>query len=184
MRELGIISVASMLDDRGHVTKGKSFLLDKVQLEIIKGASEYHEYLLETEQKHGDVPQDIEKYKNVILFGGSGTGKTLILAELLKMRIAHYERMEIPYRVIVAVCRPGSDQKTLLADLKRKYFSDLSGVEYSDEVDFVATLLGIVLIRFALGSRTPMGKAFDFLALVILGASQDSDGISDPRSSS
>ena len=57
-------------------------------------------------------------------------------------------------------------------------------LKISDEVDFVATLLGIVLIRFALGSRTPMGEAFDFLALVILGASQDSDGISDPRSSS
>ena len=34
MRELGIISVATMLDDKGEVTKEKSFLLDKGQLEI------------------------------------------------------------------------------------------------------------------------------------------------------
>ena len=35
MRELGIISVATMMDDSGNITKGKSFLLDKHQLSLI-----------------------------------------------------------------------------------------------------------------------------------------------------
>ena len=128
MRELGIISVATMLDDKGDVTKEKSFLLDEGQLEMIEGASKYHQY---------PNSEDAKKFKNVILFGAPGTGKTLILAELLKMRVAHYKRMEIPYRVIVVVCRIYAKEGELRRDLEEKYFLGMSEIEYLDKVDFI-----------------------------------------------
>ena len=128
MRELGIISVATMLDDKGDVTKEKCFLLDKGQLEIIEGASKFHQ---------NPKSEEAKKYRNVILFGAPGTGKTLILAELLKMRVAHYERMKIPCHVIVVVCRRFAEKGELWRDLEQKYFLGMSEIKYLDKVDFV-----------------------------------------------
>ena len=51
------------------------------------------------------------------------------------------------------------------------------------EVDFVAALLGIVLIRFTAGATSPIGEASNFWAVAFPGVSSDSDGISGPCSS-
>ena len=58
--------------------------------------------------------------KNVILWGGSGTGKTVILSELMNMRIAFYRRRHIPLRIIIAVHQLGA--KRLMQELRTRYF--------------------------------------------------------------
>ena len=143
MRELGIISVASMLDDRGHIMKGRSFLLDKGQLGLIEQVSKYHN-TLETDNTAGD--KNTMTPKNVILFGGSGAGKTLILAEILMMRVAFYKRMENPkpLRVIVTI-HEGVRGGLLMRDLKRKYFAYLEEdlVEYYEDLHDLIEILAL-----------------------------------------
>ena len=61
--------------------------------------------------------------KNVILYGSSGTGKTLLLAEILKIKIAHFKMLnQKPIKVLIATYEPyyvKTDQ--LKQDLKEKY---------------------------------------------------------------
>ena len=60
--------------------------------------------------------------KSLLLWGSSGTGKTLALVAALKRKVSYYKRRKIPYKVLV--CSYGSDQSNcqqLLNDLKTKY---------------------------------------------------------------
>ena len=60
--------------------------------------------------------------KSLLLWGSSGTGKTLALVAALKRKVAYYKRRKIPYKVLV--CSYGSSTnncKQLLNDLKTKY---------------------------------------------------------------
>ena len=61
--------------------------------------------------------------KNFILYGSSGTGKTLLLAEVLKIKIAHFKMVnKKPIKVLVATYEAmfvKTDQ--LKQDLKEKY---------------------------------------------------------------
>ena len=60
--------------------------------------------------------------KSLILWGSSGTGKTLALVAALKRKVSYYKRRKIPYKVLV--CSFGTDYDTckeLLNDLKTKY---------------------------------------------------------------
>ena len=61
--------------------------------------------------------------KNVILYGSSGTGKTVLLAEILKIKIAHFKMIsQKPIKVLIATYEPyyvKTDQ--LKQDLKEKY---------------------------------------------------------------
>ena len=56
--------------------------------------------------------------KNLILFGSSGTGKTLLLAECVKMKVAYYETKGKPLKIIIASY---VDAEMLFQDLKEKY---------------------------------------------------------------
>ena len=60
--------------------------------------------------------------KSLLLWGSSGTGKTLALVAALKRKVSYYKRRKIPYKVLV--CSFGSDEsncKQLLNDFKTKY---------------------------------------------------------------
>ena len=62
--------------------------------------------------------------KNLILYGSSGTGKTLLLVEILKIKIAHFKMLkQKPIKVLIATYEPyyvKTDQ--LKQDLKEKYY--------------------------------------------------------------
>ena len=61
--------------------------------------------------------------KNFLLAGTSGTGKTIVLAEVMHMRIAHYVRKDVPLWIIIAVWDNNAD--ILVENLKEKYFPSL-----------------------------------------------------------
>ena len=55
----------------------------------------------------------------MLLWGSSGTGKTLALVAALKRKVSYYKRRKILYKVLV--CSFEDDCKQLLNDLKTKY---------------------------------------------------------------
>ena len=62
--------------------------------------------------------------KNVFLWGSSGTGKTLLLVEILKMYLAHFKLKNVRTRVLVIVYHVRvSDDCKLIENLKEKYLT-------------------------------------------------------------
>ena len=61
--------------------------------------------------------------KNILLAGSSGTGKTILLAEAMSMRIGYYTRKGEPLRIIIAVWNEKA--RTLSETLIDKYFPHL-----------------------------------------------------------
>ena len=59
--------------------------------------------------------------KSLLLWGSSGTGKTLALVAALKRKVAYYKRRKIPYKVLVCSFGYKSNCKQLFNDLKTKY---------------------------------------------------------------
>ena len=60
--------------------------------------------------------------KSLILWGSSGTGKTLALVAALKRKVSYYKRRKIPYKVFVCSFGYGIYKcSQLLNDLKTKY---------------------------------------------------------------
>ena len=61
--------------------------------------------------------------KNLILYGSSGTGKTLLLVETLRIKVAHYKIFgEKPIKIIiVAYITDKSNLDRLKIDLTKKY---------------------------------------------------------------
>ena len=60
--------------------------------------------------------------KSLLLWGSSGTGKTLALVEALKRKVSYCKRRKIQYKVFVCSFSSYRDNcKQLLNDLKTKY---------------------------------------------------------------
>lgn len=61
--------------------------------------------------------------KNMILYGSSGTGKTLLLVEVMRIKVAHYKMIGgKPIKIIIATYDTiGSKSKQLKQDLTKKY---------------------------------------------------------------
>ena len=133
MRELGVISACTMKNDIGEITSGRWFLLNEDQAEVMKQVQDYHKY------------KEVEKGKHVLLCGGPGTGKTILLAELFKMRVEHCKRMmkkgDRPLKIIIVVmCSQQSDP--LFEKTKNEYFANLKeGTdEQGNEVEFLVNV--------------------------------------------
>ena len=129
MRELGVISACSMKNDIGEITKGRWFVLNEDQAEVVKQVQDYN--------RDGGV----EKGKHLLLCGGPGTGKTILLAETFKMRIDHCKRMmkkgEKPLRIIIVVwCMEETDP--VFQRTKNEYFAHLKeGIDkHGNKVEF------------------------------------------------
>ena len=107
-REYGIYSTMIMTQDRISITAGKY-----VNIELDQGQKEIIEYVAENQPK------------NIFLWGSSGTGKTLLLAQVLGMKISHYFRKSIKLKVFVSSYFSENEKNQLLMDLKEKYLSHL-----------------------------------------------------------
>ena len=71
-----------MSQDRASITEGKYVVLDPVQKRIVENFAK-------------------EQPKNVFLWGSSGTGKTLLLSQLLSMKVSHYKNLGLRLKVII-----------------------------------------------------------------------------------
>ena len=66
--------------------------------------------------------------KNVFLWGSSGTGKTLLLVEILKMYSAHFKLKMVKTKVLVIVYyHRATIDSQLMLDLKTKYLVNNDG---------------------------------------------------------
>ena len=91
MAEHGIVAASAMKHERGEITRGRWFKLDEGQEDILKSVRIGH-------KSRGKF----DMTKNLLLAGSSGTGKTIVLAEAMHMRIAHYMRERVPLDIIIA----------------------------------------------------------------------------------
>ena len=105
LRAAGIYSTIILREELAQITESRHVRLDEGQENLIKRITE-------------------ENPKNLFLWGTSGSGKTLMLAEALKMKLSHLRRegkQEI--RVIVTTMQ-GRDP--LMKDLQEKYLPDIA----------------------------------------------------------
>ena len=64
--------------------------------------------------------------KNIFLWGSSGTGKTLLLVETLKMYLAYFKLQKIKTKVLVIIFYSAAQNSSkLLDDLRKKYLADI-----------------------------------------------------------
>ena len=91
--------------DRAVITEDRCLELDEAQRSIIENVAE-------------------NPTKNVFLWGSSGTGKTIILTEVLKMKASYYKMNGIKLNVLVTsyIATP---QSQLIQDLQNKYLAHL-----------------------------------------------------------
>ena len=93
--------------DLRKICKNPNAKLDKKQSEIIEKVAN-------------------EKPQNVILWGSSGTGKTILLSQALGMKFSHFKKKNIPLKIIVSCFGNMSIQpKKLMEDMERKYLLQL-----------------------------------------------------------
>ena len=80
------------------------------------------------DQKQSEIIEKVanEKPQNVILFGSSGTGKTILLTQALGMKFSHFKKQNIPMRIIVSSFGASVFQpKKLMEDMENKYLPQL-----------------------------------------------------------
>ena len=105
LRLSGIYSFMILSKDRADITEDRCMTLDSTQKQIIKKVVEVQP-------------------KNIFLWGSSGTGKTIILSEVLKMKISHYNKKGMKLNVFVTSYMAVSGSK-LIEDFKHKYLVHL-----------------------------------------------------------
>ena len=89
--------------DLREICKNPNAKLDKKQSEIIEKVVN-------------------EKPQNVILWGSSGTGKTILLTEVLGMKFSYFKKENIPMEIIVSSFGGSVYQpKKLMEDMENKY---------------------------------------------------------------
>ena len=69
--------------------------------------------------------EDLET-RNVILWGSSGTGKTILLTQALGMKFSHFKKQKVPMKIIVSSFGGLDVQpKKLMEDMESKYLPHL-----------------------------------------------------------
>ena len=110
LRAAGIYTVLIMSQDRAELTEGKYVVLDDKQKEIV-------------ERMANEQPQ------NLILWGSSGTGKTILLTQALGIKVSHFKRQNIEMKIIVSGWGGYLvDTTKLLEDIEEKYLGHLKGL--------------------------------------------------------
>ena len=118
LRSTGLYSVIRMIEDKAELTAGRMFRLDDTQMEVIEKVKDDH--------TKNENPGSLGA-KNVLLFGSHGTGKTILLTEIMLMRLAYYFKHRAAvgiHKIIASSFNSISDDYVLLRDLKETYFVD------------------------------------------------------------
>ena len=105
LRSSGIYTLMIMSKDRATITEDRCMALDPNQKKIIEEVTKFQP-------------------KNIFLWGSSGTGKTIILTEILKMKIIHYKQKSINLNVFVTSYMATSESQ-LIHEFKEKYLVHL-----------------------------------------------------------
>ena len=105
LRASGIYTFLILSKDRADITDDKCVTLDATQISIIKRFIK-------------------NPFKNLFLWGSSGTGKTIILTEILKMKISHYKQKKIELNVFVTSYMAVSGSQ-LIKDFRERYLAYL-----------------------------------------------------------
>ena len=105
LRLSGIYSFIILSRDRADITEDKCMALDSTQKQVIKKVAE-------------------TQPKNIFLWGSSGTGKTIVLTEVLKMKISYYKKNSIKLNIFVTSYMAASGSQ-LIEDFKEKYLAHL-----------------------------------------------------------
>ena len=105
LRSSGIYSFMILSKDRANITEDRCLALDSTQKQVIKTVVEVQP-------------------KNIFLWGSSGTGKTIILTEVLKIKISHYNKKNIKLNIFVTSYMAASGSK-LIEDFKERYLAHL-----------------------------------------------------------
>ena len=107
----GVLAAININKDHGDISGGKVFALDPQQREILKK--------IRNCLKEDNPP-------NVFLWGSGGTGKTLLMVEMLQMYLAYYKMKNIPTKVLVIVYHSYvKEGDKLLEDLQTKYLANV-----------------------------------------------------------
>ena len=113
LRAAGIYSALVLREELCQITKSRHVLLDEGQERLIRRIAE--------------TEPDGEPSWGLFLFGPSGTGKTILLAEGLEMRISQLRRAgKHEVKVIVTTMATTGFDQQLLEDFKKKYLPGLA----------------------------------------------------------
>ena len=105
----GVLASLALNRDKGDITQGRIFALDDQQREILKKVRK---------------SLDEGKPQHVFLWGSGGTGKTLLLVEILQMYLAYYKLKNVKTKVLVIVYHHTvSNDCKLVEDLNDKYLN-------------------------------------------------------------
>ena len=107
LRAAGVYSTLILREDLAQVTESRYVHLDPGQRELIKKVAS-------------------EKPRGVFLWGTSGSGKTLLLAEALKMRVSQLRRMGQQVNVIISAM---TNIDLLLSEIRAKYLPELTNMD-------------------------------------------------------
>ena len=119
LRQNGILAKMVIEHDLREICKNPNAKLDEKQSQIIE-------------------KMVTEKPQNVILWGSSGTGKTILLTQALGIKFSHFKKINSPIRIIVSSFGSGSIQpKTLMEDLENKYLPQLKLEKARNYVQFI-----------------------------------------------
>lgn len=133
LRANGILTIMNISKDKGEVTEGKAFHLDPQQRDIIRRLSQdvsnLGPYLFELYELFSCF-QSKKKPKNMIITGSAGTGKTLLVTEGLKMKVAQYKQDGVPVKIILVVCN-GTSCPQLHQEMYHKYNTGYLMNEYN-----------------------------------------------------
>ena len=108
----GLYSTIRMIEEKAELTSGKSFSLDDTQIDVLKCIVFDH---------YNNCPWTLTT-KNILLFGSHGTGKTILLTEILLMRLGFYILHNVPINKIIVSCfNSETDNYILLQSLKHTF---------------------------------------------------------------
>ena len=113
----GLYSVIRMIEERAEITTEKSFRLDDTQISVLKTIVDDH---------FNNNPWTLDA-QNILLWGSHGTGKTILLTEILLMRLGFYKQSNVPIHSIIVSCfNSETDDYILLRNLKKVFMHQVS----------------------------------------------------------